>query len=263
MAKKQKATAARPKGDHKGLCIDPEGRCLPTVPTLRAEVQLMQVDFYDWRSKEAAFLEQVQLGRETTAVHQFWHELFLKEARVSLDRVWMLMRIIGLNSPGIPAPPPMPQALADIDLTPMPATPDVSRVMPETLAKAKLDQALAAVDSVVGWCDQCDKVGGPKPNTAPSEPQTIKELPTAGTGVAPRNAWFLQQYEAHGTDTYHKPAKIQGKWWHMTDEERAAICPDCPGKATRPTVTQGIKLARKQRDGAATKSKRKRTASKA
>ena len=86
-----------------------------------------------------------------------------------------------------------------------------------------------------------------------------------GKGVTPRNAKFLEWYEGQGTDTNHKPKKIQEKWWAMTDAERAAICPDNPARVTRETVVQGIKLARKQRDDnvAKTTSKQKRPAGKA
>ena len=70
-----------------------------------------------------------------------------------------------------------------------------------------------------------------------------------GQGAAPRNIWFLEQYEAAGTDTYHKPAKIFDKWDRMTSEGRACICPDCPGKIAKSSVASAIKRARKQRDG--------------
>ena len=66
-------------------------------------------------------------------------------------------------------------------------------------------------------------------------------------GVTPRNDWFLKQYEASGTDTFHKPAMIYEKWTAMTQAERSAICPASPNKITKATVEQGIKRARKKR----------------
>ncbi len=68
-----------------------------------------------------------------------------------------------------------------------------------------------------------------------------------GQGVAPRNQWFLDQYEARGTETYHKPIKIKDKWWAMSESERAAICTDSPGKVSHATVKKGIQLARLSR----------------
>jgi len=92
-----------------------------------------------------------------------------------------------------------------------------------------------------------------------SSPQVIRK------GVALRNAKFLEWYEARGTDTYHSPKRIQEKWFAMTAEERAAICPDSPGKVSYAAVEQGIKRARKSRDGETTqrKARRKRTPAKA
>jgi hypothetical protein len=99
------------------------------------------------------------------------------------------------------------------------------------------------------------------PATPPAVSVTTTPAPTTaavvkGEGVAPRNRWFLAQYNARGTDTYHRPKRIQEKWWAMKDEERAAICPDAPGKVSLPAVVQGIKRARL---GKATKPKAKRT----
>ena len=86
--------------------------------------------------------------------------------------------------------------------------------------------------------------------------QQTTPLPEAH-GVAPRNAKFLEWYEACGTDTYHKPAKIQSKWWALTDKQRAAICPDSPAKVTRQVVVTGIKRARTLRGGELVATKRR------
>ena len=70
----------------------------------------------------------------------------------------------------------------------------------------------------------------------------------AGSGVALRDAWFLQQWEALGTDTYHKPVVIYRKWGYMNQKERAEICPTAPNKIAYEAVVQAIKRARKKRD---------------
>ena len=89
----------------------------------------------------------------------------------------------------------------------------------------------------------------------PDKPTTVP--PAASKGVVPRNDWFLGQYEASKTDTFHKPAKIHAKWESMTATERAEICPDSPNKVTRFAVVQGIKRARMLRNGKPAKSKAK------
>jgi hypothetical protein len=96
--------------------------------------------------------------------------------------------------------------------------------------------------------------------TAETKENLSGDVPSAtkGKGVAPRNAWFLTQWEARGTDTYHKPAKIQDDWWHMTDKQRAEICPDNPARVSRVVVARGISRARELRDGLPTKPKPKR-----
>jgi hypothetical protein len=71
--------------------------------------------------------------------------------------------------------------------------------------------------------------------------------PAASKGVAPRNAWFLSQYEGRGTDTYHKPAKIHAKWQAMKTTERAAICPDSPNQIAKATIAKIIKLAKRRK----------------
>jgi len=70
-----------------------------------------------------------------------------------------------------------------------------------------------------------------------------------GCGAAPRDAWFLQRYEADGTDTYHKPAKIHAKWKAMKTTERAEICPASPNTITKGAVEKAIKRALVKRDG--------------
>jgi hypothetical protein len=76
------------------------------------------------------------------------------------------------------------------------------------------------------------------------QPETKRDM----KGVASRNLWFLQQYEAIGTETYHKPAKIYAKWDGMKVGERAIICPDSPNKITKAAVDSAIKRTRKSRD---------------
>jgi hypothetical protein len=68
-------------------------------------------------------------------------------------------------------------------------------------------------------------------------------------GVAPRNEWFLEQYEAVGMNTHHSPKHIHDKWWNMPDAERKSICPKAPQKVALAVVRQGIVRARVARDG--------------
>ncbi len=67
-----------------------------------------------------------------------------------------------------------------------------------------------------------------------------------GKGVSPRDAWFLAQYEARGTDTCHKPAKIHAMWDAMKTTERAAICPDATNKIAKSTIDKIIKRAKRK-----------------
>jgi hypothetical protein len=67
--------------------------------------------------------------------------------------------------------------------------------------------------------------------------------PEQSRGVAPRDRKFVEWYNAPGTDTYHKPAKIHAKWEGMTATQRAAICPESPNKITKFAVTMAIKRA--------------------
>ena len=81
--------------------------------------------------------------------------------------------------------------------------------------------------------------------------ETLDEQDTnglIGKGVAPRDEWFVRQYEASGTDTYHKPAKVHHKWDTMRMAERVEICPDAPNKVTKSAVEQAIKRFIKKRD---------------
>jgi len=70
------------------------------------------------------------------------------------------------------------------------------------------------------------------------------EEPPKATEVAPRDDWFLRQYEARGTDTYHKPEAIGEKWNSLTKEERAKICPACSNTVTITTVVKSIQRAK-------------------
>jgi hypothetical protein len=83
-------------------------------------------------------------------------------------------------------------------------------------------------------------------------------LGSPSEGVAPRNKWIIDQYDAKGTDTYRKPTKVHAKWDGMRATERAAICPEAPGKIAKNTVTTIIKLERNRRRGVAPKKKAKR-----
>ncbi len=82
--------------------------------------------------------------------------------------------------------------------------------------------------------------------SATEQPQDNGKI--TSTGIAPRDAWFVTQYEARGTDTYHKPAKIFAKWDAMTATARAEICPDSPNKIAQGTVASAIKRAIEARD---------------
>ena len=93
--------------------------------------------------------------------------------------------------------------------------------------------------------------GGEKPAAPDKEVPTGGEqtADTLGKGHAPRDAWFVKQYEANGTDTYHKPAKIHAKWNSMTAQERAEICSDSRNKITKAAVAKAINRALLKRDG--------------
>ena len=96
-----------------------------------------------------------------------------------------------------------------------------------------------------------------KPKASTSTASAVNTNPQ-GKGVVPRDAKFLEWYEARGTDTFHKPAKIHAKWEAMTATQRAEICPDSPNRIAKGTVESGIKRARMKRDGnKSTKSKLK------
>ena len=68
-----------------------------------------------------------------------------------------------------------------------------------------------------------------------------------GSGFAPRDAWFLRQYEELGSDTYHKPVVIFHQWVRMTQEERATICPTAPNKVGREAVAKAIQRTLQKR----------------
>lgn len=66
--------------------------------------------------------------------------------------------------------------------------------------------------------------------------------------TAPRNAKFIEGYEAEGTPTYHSPAGI-ARWWRgLSRDERAEICPARPGLISPAGVKQAIKRTRKSQD---------------
>ncbi len=96
------------------------------------------------------------------------------------------------------------------------------------------------IDAIIAWCRNAES--GVSTDTAP-----VVNTALVGKGVAPRNTWIVQQYEAAGTETYHKPAKIHAAWCAMTTTARAAVCPDSPNKISKSTVAAVIKLANKVR----------------
>ncbi|MFH1919784.1 MAG: hypothetical protein ABIP48_07875 [Planctomycetota bacterium] len=93
---------------------------------------------------------------------------------------------------------------------------------------------------------------------APREPLEAETALGAEKGVGPRNAKFLEWYEAINSDTYHKPAKIRDRWNGMKPEERAAICLRAQGRVTVDTVVTGIKRARGGKKPAKPKRKAKK-----
>jgi hypothetical protein len=107
-----------------------------------------------------------------------------------------------------------------------------------------LDQITRAMELQVRWRKLAAELSAHKQAAVAEPPRTLP----AGKGVAPRDAWFLQQWEARGTDTYHKPAKVHAKWNAMKLPEREAICPDRPERVSRDVVSKGITRARRERD---------------
>jgi hypothetical protein len=142
------------------------------------------------------------------------------EAFRGLRQFCMRMRVLALSAPR--------------DLT--------GEIEQEFLEAAKLLPGAGARATAVGEARRA----ADSPTSEPAAGQPIAT--TAGAGVAPRNAWFMQQYEARGTDTYRKPAKIHAKWDAMGASERAAICPDAPNKVTVHAVVRAIRRAIKKRD---------------
>jgi hypothetical protein len=128
---------------------------------------------------------------------------------------------------------------------------------PDTLA-----DALDAVRNFVAVRHQHGGELPPEPKPVP-KPKPAAVAVAGSKPVAARNAWFLSQYEAKGTDTYHKPVKVWVKWDAMSQQQRATISPESPNKIAKATVANAIKRARAERDGIATKRKwtvkRKRT----
>jgi hypothetical protein len=102
------------------------------------------------------------------------------------------------------------------------------------LSQTRRDEIRAVLTTMYPWIVRFDAMESEGNSTAGQ-----------GQGVAPRNRWFLGQYEASGTDTYHKPTKICVKWNALTTTERAEICPDSPGRVTNEAVEQAIKRTKK------------------
>jgi hypothetical protein len=110
--------------------------------------------------------------------------------------------------------------------------------------KKLLDRMLKLTDTDVPvFREWLTKLAQNKVSPAIGDPGDHAETPADGKGVAPRNDWFLAQYETKGTDTYHKPAKIHTKWAAMKATERAEICPDNPNKVTKDAVAKAINRA--------------------
>lgn len=84
--------------------------------------------------------------------------------------------------------------------------------------------------------------------TGDDEPPDANEN-LIGCGAEPRDEWFLAQYEAEDTATYHRPAIILKKWSAMPMAERKAICPDAPGSAI---TTGAVRKAIQRRQRAKT-----------
>jgi hypothetical protein len=110
-----------------------------------------------------------------------------------------------------------------------------------------LDRRLAVLDLLLeGLTDLQRFVIKEAKNAAPAAAASSADK-IIGKGVAPRNAKFLEWYEATGTDTYHKYTKIYAKWDNMTATDRAAICPDSPNKIAQGTVKSCVTRARMAR----------------
>jgi hypothetical protein len=132
------------------------------------------------------------------------------------------------------------------------ASPTLPYVSDETLTRVAKRFRRKAIgdDRVNAHLDRLDQRDAAHP--APAQPKTNEPTatPTAsdvvkGRSVTLRNRWFLTQHSALGTDTFHSPKAIREKWNRMTESERATICPSSPGKVTKDTVAQAIKLASK------------------
>ena len=103
------------------------------------------------------------------------------------------------------------------------------------------------------------------PRDPPASPQTLEEKALAaliahpasavdrsnavGKGVAPRDDWFLKQYDAVDTDTYHSPATIRSEWNGMRIEDRRAICEGSPSNVSVSAVEKAISRAKKRKNG--------------
>lgn len=85
------------------------------------------------------------------------------------------------------------------------------------------------------------------------------EAPADGTakGVAARNAIFLKWYESKDSRTYRSHAKIRDKWNELTREQRVAICPAADNKVSREVVIQSVNRAKKKRNEARPKARKK------
>jgi len=70
-----------------------------------------------------------------------------------------------------------------------------------------------------------------------------------GKGAAPRDDWFLKQYDAVDTDTHHSPATIRTEWNGMRSEDRRAICEGSPSKVSVSAVEKAISRAKKRKNG--------------
>ena len=99
-----------------------------------------------------------------------------------------------LKSLGLPFPD-VPASLVRFDDGPLWG--DLLYERPLNVPADLVADLLQSFKQIIGACD----------SAAPGEPQATEATAPTATGIAPRDAWFVTQWEARGTDTYHKPAK--------------------------------------------------------
>jgi hypothetical protein len=173
-----------PAADDGGLLFEPNEpggmsmNCVPTVPRLRVEILRLQQVFYGYKDVAENLADRGML---------------LSVAQDSLDLNWKLMRLIKMNSPGVAAVPPLRKA-------------------------SDFDEALAATDDALRWCDQ----NAPGQPVAPSEPQAAKpddpEQMVSPTTIAARFGLTPKQKERlrHQLGKWRTPANCR-EWTEVPD----------------------------------------------